>query len=66
MRTKADWLHGLMSWIPVVSRPLSAISIHCGCCKTIDKLEVPSIMLKQERHVEVRLKSIMDLVSEGQ
>ncbi|KAL8119246.1 hypothetical protein AgCh_016680 [Apium graveolens] len=29
--TKAEWLHGLMSILPVVSKPLPAISVYCDC-----------------------------------
>ena len=65
MWTKADWLHGLMLGKPVVSRPLPAIPVHCDSLTTIDMIRRSKYNAKTKRHIEVRIKSIKGLVSEG-
>ena len=62
--TEAEWLHGLMSVLPVVSRPLPAIAVHCDSRTTIDKISSEKYNAKTKRHIQVRLKSIRGLVSE--
>jgi hypothetical protein len=62
--TEAEWLHGLMSAIPVVSRPLPAFAIHCDSRTTIDKISSKKYNAKTKRHIQVRLKSIRGLVSD--
>ncbi|KAL8124691.1 hypothetical protein AgCh_012369 [Apium graveolens] len=62
--TEAEWLHGLMSAIPVVSRPLPAIAIHCDSRTTIDKISSKKHNAKTKRHIQVRLKSIRGLVTD--
>ena len=62
--TEAEWLHGLMSAIPVVSLPLPAIAIHCDSRTTIDKISSKKYNAKTRRHIQVRLKSIRGLVSD--
>ncbi|KAL8155041.1 hypothetical protein AgCh_000429 [Apium graveolens] len=42
--TEAEWLHGLMSRLPVVSKPLPAISVHCDSRTTIDKIKSVKII----------------------
>ena len=51
---------------PVVSRPLPAISVHCDSLTTIDMIRSAKYNAKTKRHIEVRIKSIKGLVSEGQ
>ena len=62
--TEAEWLHGLMSMLPVVSKPLPAISVHCDSRTTIDKIRSVKYNAKTKRHIQVRLKSIRGLVSD--
>ena len=52
----------LMSVLPVVSRPLSRISVHYDSRKTIYKIRGAKYNAKTIRHVQVRLKSIRGLV----
>ncbi|KAL8149671.1 hypothetical protein AgCh_006619 [Apium graveolens] len=51
-------------WLPVVSKPLPAISIHCDSRTTIDKVVSVKYNAKINRHIQVRLKSIRGLVSD--
>ena len=53
--SEAEWLHGLMSVIPVVSRPLPAFAIHCDSRTTIDKIKSRKYNKKTKRHIQVRL-----------
>ena len=62
--SEAEWLHELMSVIPVVSRPLSAFAIHCDSHTTIDKIKSRKYNKKTKRHIQVKFKSIRALVSE--
>ncbi|KAL8120351.1 hypothetical protein AgCh_017506 [Apium graveolens] len=64
MGTEAEWLHGLMSMLPVVSKPLPAIFVHCDSRTTIDKVGSVKYNAKTKRHIQVRLKSIRGLVSD--
>ncbi|KAL8088682.1 hypothetical protein AgCh_038452 [Apium graveolens] len=61
---EAEWLHELMSMLPVVSKPLPAISVHCDRRTTIDKVRSIKYNAKTKRHIQVRLKSIRGLVSD--
>ena len=49
--------------ISVVSRPLPAIAAHCDSRTTIDKISSSKYNVKTKKHIQVRLKSIRDLVS---
>ena len=49
--TEAEWLHGLMSMLPVVSKPLPAISVHCDSRTTIDKIRSVKYNAKTKRHI---------------
>ena len=62
--TEAEWLHGLMSVLPIVSTPLPAIAVHCDSRTTIDKIRSKKYNAKTKRHIQVRLKSIRGLVSD--
>ena len=62
--TEAEWLHGLMSVLPVVSRPLPAIAVHCDSRTTIDKINSKKYNIKTRRHIQVRLKSIRGIMSD--
>ena len=60
--TEAKWLHGIMFVISVVSRPLSAIIVHCDSCTTIDKISSGKYNIEIKRQVQIILKSISSLV----
>ena len=62
--TEAEWLHGLMSMLHVVSKPLPAIYVHCDSRTTINKVRSVKYNAKTKRHIQVRLKSIRGLVSD--
>ncbi|KAL8117524.1 hypothetical protein AgCh_015420 [Apium graveolens] len=61
---EAEWLHGLMSMLHVVSKPLPAIYAHCDIHSTIDTIISVKYNAKTKRHIQVRLKSIRGLVSD--
>ncbi|KAL8089478.1 hypothetical protein AgCh_039085 [Apium graveolens] len=62
--TEAEWLHGLMSMLPVVSKPLLANFVYCDSRTTIDKVRSVNYNAKTKRHIQVRLKSVRGLVSD--
>ncbi|KAL8120815.1 hypothetical protein AgCh_017848 [Apium graveolens] len=53
-----------MSILPIVSKPLPAISVHCDSRTTIEKVRSVKYNAKTKRHIQVRLKSIRGLVSD--
>ena len=57
----ATWV---MSMLPVVSKPLPAIPVHCDSRTTIEKIRTVKYNAKTKRHIQVRLKSIRGLVSD--
>lgn len=57
--TEVEWLCGLMSVIPVVSKPHPSFASHY-----VDKIRSTMHNTKTKRHIQVRLKSIRDLVSD--
>ena len=64
-RSEAEWLHGLMFVMLVVSRPLPAFVIYFDRRTTIDKIKSRKYNKKlTKRHIQVRLKSIRALVYE--
>ncbi|KAL0387767.1 UNVERIFIED_CONTAM: Retrovirus-related Pol polyprotein from transposon TNT 1-94 [Sesamum radiatum] len=62
--TKAEWLFGLLSQLPIVSQPLPPIAVHCDSQTTIAKVRSRKYNQKTKRHIQVRLKSIRALVSD--
>ncbi|KAL8148948.1 hypothetical protein AgCh_006087 [Apium graveolens] len=50
--------------LPVVSKPLPAIFVHCDSRTTIDKVRSVKYNAKTKRHIQVRLKFIRGLVSD--
>ena len=54
-----------MSDLPMVKKPLPVISIHCDSMTTIAKIKNSKYNQKQRRHIQVRLKSVRELVSDG-
>lgn len=63
-RIEAEWLRELLSEIPMVGKPIPAISLHCDSMTTIAKIKSSKFNQKTRRHIQVRLKSIRDLVSQ--
>lgn len=61
---EAEWLKGLLSELPMTSKPVPAISVHCDSMTTIAKLKSSKYNHKQRRHIQVRLKSVRELISE--
>ncbi|KAL8089895.1 hypothetical protein AgCh_039379 [Apium graveolens] len=62
--TEAEWLHGLMSMLPVVSKQLPAIFVHCDSRPTIENIRSVKYNAKTKRHIQVGLKSIRGLMSD--
>ncbi|KAL2231172.1 UNVERIFIED_CONTAM: Retrovirus-related Pol polyprotein from transposon TNT 1-94 [Sesamum indicum] len=62
--TETDWLFGLLSQLPIVSQPLSPVAVHCDSQTTIAKVRSRKYNQKTKRHIQVRLKSIRELVSD--
>ena len=48
----------------MVSKPLPAIAVHCDNQTTIAKIKSQKFNQKTKRHIQVRLKSIRELVSD--
>jgi hypothetical protein len=61
--TEAEWLRGLMSELPMISKPMPVVSVHCDNTATIEKLKSVKYNCKTRRHIQIRLKSVRDLVS---
>ena len=58
-------MKGLLSELPMIAIPIPSISLHCDSMTTIAKLKSTKYNHKQRRHIQVRLKSVRELVSEG-
>ena len=55
---EAEWLKDLLTEIPLMQKPLPAISIHCDCRSAIDKCHQENANVKMNRHLKVRHKSL--------
>ena len=62
MGREVEWLYGLNFVIPVVSRPLHAIVVHCDSHTDIDKISSRKYNVKTKWHLQVRVKSIRGFV----
>ena len=62
---EAEWLKGLMSDLPIIKKPLLAISVHCDSMTIIAKIKSSKYNQKQSRHIQVRLKFVRELLSDG-
>lgn len=49
----------------MVNKPLPAISVYCDSMTAIAKLKSSNFNKKQRRHIQVRLKSVKELISDG-
>ncbi|KAK4380780.1 Retrovirus-related Pol polyprotein from transposon TNT 1-94 [Sesamum angolense] len=61
---EAEWLFRLLSQLPIVSQSLPPIVVHCDSQTTIIKVRSRKYNQKTKRHIQVRLKSIRELVSD--
>ena len=59
--SKAEWLHDLFMDLPVVEKPIPAISMNCDNQTVITKVNSSKDNMKSTRHVKRRLKSIRKL-----
>jgi hypothetical protein len=63
--SKAEWLRDLLMDLPVVEKPIPAISMNCDNQTVITKVNSSKDNMKSTRHVKRRLKSIRKLRSSG-
>ena len=62
---EAEWIRGLLSELPLMEKPIPAISVHCDNMTTIAKIKSSKYNHKERRHIQLRLKSVRELVSQG-
>jgi hypothetical protein len=62
---EAEWLHDLLMDLPVVEKPISAISMNCDNQTMITKVNSSRSNMKSTRHVKRRLKSVRKLKTSG-
>jgi len=63
--TEAEWIKSLLMDMPLVEKPLHALSIHCDCKATIDLVKQSHTNRKMNRHIHVRHKSVKSLLSKN-
>jgi hypothetical protein len=61
--SEAEWLRNLLLDLPIVEKPLPAISVHCDCKAVIDLLKQSHTNKKMTRHIQVRYKSVKVLLN---
>ena len=59
--SEAEWLRDLLMDLPVVEKPIPAISMNCDNQTMITKVNSSKDNIKSTRHVKRRLKSIRKL-----
>ena len=59
--SKAEWLRDLLLDLPVVEKPIPAISMNCDNQTVITKVNSSKDNMKSTRHVKRRLKSVRKL-----
>jgi fructose-1,6-bisphosphatase/inositol monophosphatase family enzyme len=62
---EAEWLRELLMDLPVVEKPVPAISMNCDNQTVITKVNSSKDNLKTTRHVKRRLKSVRKLRNSG-
>jgi hypothetical protein len=62
---EAEWLHELLSDLPVVEKPIPAILMNCENQTVIAKVNSAKDNAKSTRHVKRRLKSVRKLRNSG-
>ena len=58
---EAEWIHELLMDLPVIEKPIPAISMNCDNQTVIIKVNSSKNNMKSTRHVKRRLKSIRKL-----
>ena len=59
--SEAEWLRDLLMDLPVVEKPIPAISMNCDNQTVITKVNSSKDNMKSTRHVKRRLKSVRKL-----
>jgi hypothetical protein len=62
---EVEWLHELLMDLPMIEKPILAISINCDNQTVIIKVSSSRDNMKSTRHVKRRLKSIRKLRNSG-
>jgi hypothetical protein len=62
---EAEWLRELLSDLPVVEKPITAILVNCDDQTVITKVNSAKDNAKSTRHVKRRLKSVRKLRNSG-
>jgi hypothetical protein len=62
---EAEWLRELLSYLPVVEKPIPAILMNCDNQTVITKVNSAKDNTKSTRHVKRRLKSVRKLRNSG-
>jgi hypothetical protein len=62
---EAEWLRELLSYLPVVEKPILAILMDCDNQTVITKVNSAKDNAKSTRHVKRRLKSVRKLRNSG-
>ena len=63
--SEAEWLRDLLMDLPVVEKPIPAISMNCDNQTMIMKVNSSKDNIKPTRHVKRRLKSVRKLRNSG-
>ena len=63
--SEAEWLCDLLMDLPVVEKPILAISMNCDNQTMITKVNSSKDNMKSTRHVKRRLKSVRKLRNSG-
>jgi hypothetical protein len=63
--SKTEWLRDLLMDLPVVEKPIPAISMNCDNQTVITKINSFKDNIKFTRHVKRRLKSVRKLRNSG-
>jgi len=62
---EAEWLRELLMDLPVVEKPIPAISMNCDNQTVIIKVNSSKDNMKSSRHVKRRLKSVRKMRNSG-
>ncbi|KAI5350436.1 hypothetical protein L3X38_003327 [Prunus dulcis] len=63
--TEAEWIKSLLMDVPLVEKPLPALSIHCDCKATRDLVKQSHTNRKMNRRIHVRYKSVKSPLSKN-
>ena len=62
---EAEWLKGLMSELPMISKPIPPISVLCDNMATLERIKSSKDNHKTRGHIQVRIKTVKRLVKDG-